>query len=400
MDKNSIAQKIIIAGLILYCLGAATSTFCQAGGVILALIGWIIRTIMARRCEIRGTPLNLPILFFIITLFLSIIFSPYRIEALSNIDSIIRKIALYYLVVCGIRNSGTAKRLIIVLLVAAGIESGYIILQYLYNFKIWGIVFHDGVTKDLTQNRALGSALGIIFPIGFSLWLFPTPVYKRIILGVSSLLILSALLLTSTRGALLGVVLALIFIVIWFASTYKNKKILLCLFAVVIVIPFLLPKNITTRALSIFSDKTLGGRIYIWRDSLQICRDYPLFGIGHRTFEKVYYPEYFSKEARENKDFGHRHCHNNFLNVAVEGGILGLGAFIWLLISSFSLSFRILKETYKDKDLFPLFLGFWGGLLVWLVEGMVDCTYLGSSAYLFWFILGMMVLCYEERHTW
>ncbi|MEW6606950.1 MAG: O-antigen ligase family protein [bacterium] len=389
MFKESIPQKIILSGLILYCLGVTISISCQIMGVILALIGWIIRMIITRRFEIIGTPLNIPILLFIITLFLSTIFSSYPIAALDKTESMIRHLLLYYLVVCGIKDAATAKKIIMVLLIAVAIESGYIILQYLYNFKLFGIISHDGVSKYLTENRAIGGAVGIIFPIGFSLWVFSNSAYKKIALGIINLLILAVLLFTQTRGVWVGVILALIFIII--IGIRKKKKILLSLFAFVIIIPFIFPKEATNQVLSIFSDKTLGGRTYLWRDSLQIVKDYPVFGTGPGTFIHIYYPEYFSKEAMENKDFGHLHCHNNFVNVAVEGGILGLFAFIWLLVASFCLGFKILKRNLQDKDLFPLTIGLLAGLIVWLVHGMVDCTYLGSSAYLFWFTLGMIV---------
>ncbi len=344
---------------------------------------------MIKRFEIIGTPLNIPILFFIFSLFLSTIFSHYPIEGLDRTESMVRRIILYYLVIYGIKDLSIAKNLIFLLLIAAGIEAIYILSQYLWNFKLFGIVIHDEVSKLLSENRTLGGALGMLLPISISLWLFFYTGYKRILLGISNLIILLVFIFTQTRGAWIGVVLA--FIIIGFIAIYKRRKILVFLFAFVIILPFLFPKDITNQFLPAFSDKTLGGRTYIWRDSLQIFKDYPLLGIGPGEFIKVYYPDYFSKEARGKGDFGHHHGHNNFLNVAVEGGIIGFGAFLWLMCASFFLSFRIIKKAWEDKELFPITLGLLGGLVVWLIHGLVDCTYLGNSMYLFWFVLGMIV---------
>lgn len=389
---KEIYEKIIFAGIVIYVISATTFTSGQVAGVILALIGWIGRMIMTKRFEITGTPLNMPILLFIIALFLATIFSPYPLESLSATESIIRKIALYYLVVCGIKDLSMAKRLIAILLIAASIEAIYIICQYFWGFKLFGIIIHDGVSKGLIYNRALGGALGIILPVGISFFLFSQNFYRRIIFGLISLLISLLLLLTSTRGAWMGVAIA-----IGFIGIFKARKILLFIILVLILLFFISPKQTVNRSerlpdrlLSIFKYENNLCRMYLFRDTLKIIKDNPLFGIGPGNFKKVYYSKYLSSEISALKEFGHKHCHNNFLNVAVEGGLLGLGAFIWLIIASFCLSFKILKTA--ATEIFPLILGLFGGLITWLVHGMVDCTYIGGSAYLFWFILGMIIL--------
>jgi len=386
---KGIYEKTIFAGLLIYAISVTTSTSGQIIGVILALIGWITRMIMTKRLEIVGTPLNMPILFFIITLFLATIFSPYPLESLSVTESMIRKIILYYLVVCGIKDLPIAKRLIAILLVAAGIEAVYIICQYFWGFKLFGTIIHDGVSKKLFLNRALGGALGIILPIGISLSLFSANFYRRIIFGLVSLLLFLLLLITSTRGAWIGVSIAIGFICI-----FRARKILLFIVPILMLLTLVSPEKMSDRLLSIFNPKYKNNlcRIYFFRDTLKMIKDNPLFGIGPGNFKNIYYSKYLSCEISNLREFGHRHCHNNFLNVAVEGGLLGLGTFIWLLIASFCFSFKILKKTAKDKNTFPLTLGLFGGLIVWLVHGMVDCTYIGGSAYLFWFILGMIIL--------
>ena len=70
-----------------------------------------------------------------------------------------------------------------------------------------------------------------------------------------------------------------------------------------------------------------GGRNVIWQIGTELTRQYPLgIGFGNSAFLQKFDPQIPTEL---------RHFHNNFLNVAVETGWLGLCAFIWWLLSIF-----------------------------------------------------------------
>jgi O-antigen ligase len=68
-------------------------------------------------------------------------------------------------------------------------------------------------------------------------------------------------------------------------------------------------------------------RLLIWKAGLRIVQDHMIFGIGHGSIGKVY-PSYKETKATEQTV---SHMHNNFMQIAVQNGLVGLGVFLaWL----------------------------------------------------------------------
>lgn len=61
------------------------------------------------------------------------------------------------------------------------------------------------------------------------------------------------------------------------------------------------------------------GRLTIWRDTLRVIRDFPVFGTGVGTFAEAMFV--YQQSAR---DVLFNHAHNEYLQIAAEGGLLML----------------------------------------------------------------------------
>ena len=101
-------------------------------------------------------------------------------------------------------------------------------------------------------------------------------------------------------------------------------------------------------------------------------------GIGPGRFQTVYleyqsfYPPYL--------EWAVPHPHNLFLAFWLASGVLGAGAFLWL-VSLLFVFFRT-SPNYKEKSLSLAIL------LSFFVVGLVDVPYFRSEfSYLFWFTL-------------
>ena len=71
----------------------------------------------------------------------------------------------------------------------------------------------------------------------------------------------------------------------------------------------------------------------MWKAAAEIFYDYPISGVGQKMYVNAYNKYYITKEARERPgetNEGHTQPHNNFLQRASEGGLLGLMSFIGL----------------------------------------------------------------------
>ncbi len=315
----------------------------------------------------KKIPLNLPIICFILAFVLSSLLFQSPLIGLEKTEAIIRRIALYYLVVFGVKDRVMAKKLIYLLLISSAIWAVYIILQYMWDIELFNIIIP--ASKNIGAARSIGETLGMIIPISLCYFLFASSLSQRIWLGTILLLLTSLLLLTLTRGAWLGLIFAIIFI-----ATIKNKRIwLFILFFLIIAFLFPVTRN---RVISIFDLKNSSNRyrIHMWKEGLKTFKNNPLFGIGSGNFKGPYGKEVSS------------HCHNNFLNVAVETGLTGLIVFIWLI----NACYRLVAKSIKDMDV--LKIGLSAGLIDWFVHGMVDVPYTGRMGYLFWFFVGMIVV--------
>lgn len=89
------------------------------------------------------------------------------------------------------------------------------------------------------------------------------------------------------------------------------------------------------------------GRIFIWKTSLSMIANKPIKGYGYGMFEKEYYlkqNEYLLQEestAIERKNARHVFmCYNDFLEQAIEGGILSAVLYLSILIIALRCSIR------------------------------------------------------------
>lgn len=89
------------------------------------------------------------------------------------------------------------------------------------------------------------------------------------------------------------------------------------------------------------SDSSLSYRIELWKTSLKIIKDNLITGIGFGTFFK--YTSSYSDVITKYIE----HCHNIYLQIFMETGIIG---FVTFLLTSCSMIKRVLKEYFSDKE--------------------------------------------------
>jgi putative inorganic carbon (HCO3(-)) transporter len=205
---------------------------------------------------------------------------------------------------------------------------------------------------------------------------------KGLLAGLIVLLII-CLILTYSRGAWLGFLTGLSLIGYWyFRSLSYRSKILAYLSGIICLVSilFILPQTVKERIKFIGSIDSNVIRINLWKESLNIIKDFPILGCGLNTYSVVA-PNYKIHEG------GGIYPHNSFLQMAAETGIVGLVSFIWILVALFRLGFRILN---KRKD--PLLLGILAGILAFLVQSFFDTNlYALQLVVLFWFMVGFAV---------
>ena len=86
-----------------------------------------------------------------------------------------------------------------------------------------------------------------------------------------------------------------------------------------------------TRLSTIFNgqENRSNPRILIWKTAPKILADHPFLGIGQGNFASVS-PHYGLYDVGS---LPYNHAHDLFLNIAVETGVFGLAALVWLLVA-------------------------------------------------------------------
>lgn len=137
--------------------------------------------------------------------------------------------------------------------------------------------------------------------------------------------------LSLSRGAGLG-----LFVSVLFLSLARKSKIIISgLVLLLLISPFVMPKNIKEWAKGAnYNPVTLlicETRLSIYRNTLHMISEHPFIGVGINTFSKNYgkYKTAAAEARMETLDT--IYAHNSFLQMGGEMGLFGPGAFFIFL---------------------------------------------------------------------
>jgi O-antigen ligase len=182
--------------------------------------------------------------------------------------------------------------------------------------------------------------------------------------------LLVALSLTLTRGAWVGVAVAVALLFLG-----KDFRLLALIPIVVIGAILLAPRTLTDRVYSIFdrNDLTSRDRVAMLQAGVKMVRDYPLMGVGPDQIERVY-PEYRVPDAVKPTN---PHLHNVPMQIAAERGLPALGAWVAFVVVTIRSLFKLLK-TSRHKGLTAAALG---AMAAMLAAGLTEYNF-GDSEFL------------------
>jgi len=365
---------VLATGLLL----AAGFAAAGAGSVFLV---WLALAARRRPLLWDRTPLDLPILLFVATVAFSVLVSPFPGMAAGSTALLGVLICLGYgaVVRSAARKPDFPMRMVEAM--AAGTVAG----------AVWGIVNHR-VTGMPADTGGGYNALGTMLVLGLPL-LLALAVRRRgwgfLIFGAGAAVTAIGLVLTFARGAWLG---GLAGLAVFLACVPRPTRLLLLalLLLTLAIGRFGLTGAVPAlgaRAESI-SDLTLNrDRIAIWRAALQIFRDHPVVGTGLGTFTMVY-PRYRLPEDREpvpSRPF----AHNIFLNIAAEGGVLGVLSFASVIALALWWGARWIRQSPADEGVIAA--GVVAALVGVLVHQQVDGTVMRFHIGLgMWMLLGLI----------
>ena len=367
-----VCDRIIWFSLVIYCFFAAISVSISEGAVFLAIIAWFVKSIAAKKLNWQRTPLDKPVLAFVIvalvTCFLGMDVSRSLIGVrtygliliiflvLNNVPDIKRIRSLFFVMIAGV--TLVSCRTIWIQLTATPPPPG-----------------------NMTQAGILLIAIGC----AVSLLLYEKKLSPKLFLVPAVTLMGAAQVLNFKRGAWAGVMVVLL-IQGWLKSRRLILLVVLIMVAILLLYPPAWQRVLKTRLQFETNDIP---RVKIWRAVPQIIKEHPLgIGFGNNRLAVKKYAGF------EKKGF-----HNSFIQIAMEMSVVGLAVFLWWIIIFLKVSystFRGIDEKSRASEkavslaAFSVFIGF-------LVHGLVESNFGDSEVVmLIYFLMGAVMILYKR----
>jgi len=223
---------------------------------------------------------------------------------------------------------------------------------------------------------------------------------NKLFLLFGTLIILSSIYLTSSYASWIAIFLALIFSIIILNKTNFiniNFRIsFLIFFFIFISFLFFQQNNSKFQNLINMNERSSSvSRIMIWKVSSEILSDNLIFGIGAGNFQEKYleYQKHFSLYL----DWAVPQPHNLYLAFWLQGGLLGILGFIWLIYFWIKKTFKFIWYSKNRQQKKPAII-LLAIIIYFLIHGLVDTPYWKNDlSLIFWIIIFLGLLTFYKN---
>ncbi|MEW6516355.1 MAG: O-antigen ligase family protein [candidate division FCPU426 bacterium] len=378
---------------------------------LLALLGWAGEILLLGEWRLPASKLWLPLALVGLSSLLSTLVTNNRLtsifgvyEDFEGILTIFNYLLLWLLALRLLRRFSEIRKYLAVIVVAGLLAGGYGVAQnFGIDFIQWNPATYS-VTRlfgTLGNPNFLAAYLLMTLPLAFIWFLLSERPSIKLAMILAVFVMLLAMMFTKSRGAVYALVAEGVLLgvyLIWDAarpgSLWQRNKRWLILLVALGGLSLALP-NVRSN-LAVTLDRTLATldlkhaqmtpRLYIWRSALQMIRDKPLLGSGLDTFQ-ITFPKYRLAEYwRLEWNGTPEKAHNFFLQIGATTGLLGLGAWVWLLVVYFTVLGKNLFRLEPERRHWTLAVGL--AQVGFLVQNQFSFTVVAYGS-LFWFLLAL-----------
>lgn len=426
---NSSTQPLKVIQYTLYCILGLTPLLFVAGldspallpRLFLCQLGTLLISILYLRnnTSLNTSPFHLPIFIYLAFMVLSAFWA---INPFRSVHFLAKHVTFigFFVVLSGTLKKEQIPNLLLTTTLTGAAVSFYGILEYHNIIPPW--IPSTGRPSSTFMFRNLAAHYLVVnLPLAGLLFLIAQNSLQRWISSIGAVCMFVFLLYTRTRGAWVGLFSSTILCLsVWL---WANRKSLLqairerfdrqarifagiSLLFVAILGP--LPAgfqeqhaqrfdekkaDITSAVTSIFTKGGDRGRTQMWYHTLDMIKDTP-WGVGLGNWE-FKYPVYDQGE-QISPDVTPRRPHNDLLWIASEIGLLGVGAYLSILIIVLIVATKIWKHTTSTQDRFIVLMCSIS-IFAMIGDGLFNFPYERiAPSLLFWLSLSLITLCYKH----
>ncbi len=338
------------------------------------------------------------LLFFMVSVLLSVPFSYYRTAAVGGLTETLRVVVFYIMIVL-LLNSRKTSRYFVWLFCLLMVHLAFTALRGYYSGHAGfaqGIARAEAATSMGNNPNELGTTCASAIPIFFLVMAVPRSGFRRrLLLGASAVVLLMVLIYTGSRASFLGFLAGCT--CLWWLA---RRKALMGSLGVCLLLAglYMLPEEYKGRYRTIASaasggeiDGSSHSRIETWKDGLRMVMDRPLFGVGISCFSA----------AHGQRDGFWLNSHSLYVQVLAELGIVGAIAFFGFLIEVIRLNRRTARRmtmasgdwSFEKATLNAIL----AGLVVLFVSGIFGHSLMRRTWYVYAAVSLSIARIYQQR---
>ncbi len=371
------------AYVIRWHIGPLPSTLLEAA-ILLTIAAFAVEAYRAKHALEWRSPFTIPAAVFLVAGAISVLVSPEHVKGLGLYRAYLVEPIAFYFVLGHVTQNAWRARVILGGLAAgasvAGIANAVVILNAIRHHTL-NLALPPPVVIYNTPN-AVALYLVPLIGIAASLFLYDRDRWVRPLSALFLAISLGATFLSLSRGGYFA--LAVIALILAVVNRYRWY-----LLPAVVVLGVAMSRvpAIATRMAHEFNlsdpNNTFVSRLNLWEATLRMLKDRPIFGSGLFGFARGIQP-YRGGVYEENLIYPH----NFVLNMWTETGLLGLAAFLWLLVQTFRVSWK--GWTSGPQSWRAIQLGIVLAMVAIVIHGLVDVPYFKNDLALeFWTFLGL-----------
>ena len=395
--------------------------------IIIAGFAWFLKALIKDKSFFwKRTSLTIPLLLYTAAFTLSTLFSIDFTRSLKGdifrwegLYTLLAYVSLVFLFINQVNTQELARKLFIGLIVCSVLVSLYGLFQYIYfdptaHFIMKYLPARVGIASTIGNSNFLGKYLVLVIPLVLSFYVNEHSFMMRFLLFGALSVCLAALVLTFTRASWLSMVLSFsLFLLLAFKShLLKVKKRQFITLAILLAgtifflnsyradNSFFSGGRVYERIISVFKDKQSKGvatRLFVWKRTVPLIKENPWLGYGAETFEIAFKKDNMEYIRTFNDYVSIDRAHNNYIDNAFSHGLIGLGAYLAVIITFLIHMFNLLKNA-DDNYHKLLYVGIISGYCGYLFNDIFIFS-VASVSPTFWSLMGLSVAAGRLEHS-